>query len=204
MLTGRVVLVTGGATGIGRDIAAGLSRMGAEVPVVDGPMESRSEAERAFSQAAGSARIDAVVHALVDPDALVPAPFDDIDEASWDRRCEAMLRMALWCSQAAYGVLNGWGGPLVFVTPTIGLTGAAGLAPYATAVEGIRSLAKSAARQWQSNSITVNCVAPSIEVIGADGQGGPVAEVVAMLVASGAHHVTGGTFVVDGGVVMAP
>src|SRR6266508_3574258 len=44
MLKGRVVLVTGGSAGIGRDIALGLGGMGAAVAVVDGPIESQSDA----------------------------------------------------------------------------------------------------------------------------------------------------------------
>jgi len=209
MLDGRVVLVTGGGTGIGREISLGLGDLGAAVSTVDGPITSPADAQAAF---AAKAHVDAAVHALVDPDALVPTPFADTDEASWDRRCEALLRTALWCCQAAFTVLAERGGRIVLVTPTAGLTGAAGRAPYATAVEGMRSLAKSAARQWRVHGITVNCVAPPVEsmipgVGDAEGDGdvrADVAPVVAMLVADAAHFLTGTTIVVDGGVVMAP
>jgi 3-oxoacyl-[acyl-carrier protein] reductase len=142
------------------------------------------------------------VHALVEPDALVAAPLADTDEAWWDRRCEAVLRTGLWCCQAAFGAFGGRGGRIVLVTPTVGLTGAAGLAPYATAVEGMRSLAKSAARQWGSHGIAVNCVAPRVD--GAPDVRADIAPVVAMLVAEPTHIVTGATVVVDGGLVMAP
>lgn len=202
MLTGRVVLVTGGSAGIGRDIALSLGGMGAAVSAVDGPIDSRSDAERAFADAAGSARVHSVVHALVDPDALVGAPLAATDEAAWDRRCEATLRTALWCCQAAFGVLAEGGGRVVLVTPTVGLTGAAGLAPYATAVEGMRALAKSAARQWRARGITVNCVAPPVNVMSPGGR--DVAQAVALLLADPAHLMTGQTVVVDGGIVMAP
>ncbi len=195
---------------------------GASVAVVDGPVSSRADAEGALARAA-SARgpLDAVVHALVDPAALVVKPIAETDAAAWDARCEAVLRTALWCSQAAYSHLSERGGRLVLVTPTIGLTGAAGLVPYATAVEGLRALAKSAARQWGKLGITVNCVAPPAELVhdesasadppvGGRALGRPpdgrtdIAPVVALLIAEPAHFVTGTTIAVDGGVVMAP
>ena len=91
--------------------------------------------------------LDAVVHAAVDPDALVRSRIVDTADADWDRRCEAPLRAALVCAEAAFAQLEDRGGRLVFVTPTVSLTGAAGLVAYTTAVEGIRALAKSAARQ---------------------------------------------------------
>jgi 3-oxoacyl-[acyl-carrier protein] reductase len=103
------------------------------------------------------------------------------------------------------------------VTPTAGLTGQAGLVPYVTAVEGIRAMAKSAARQWGRDRITVNCVAPPIELMveGHDAPaGGPlgrapsarqdVAAAIALLAGDQAAFVTGATIVVDGGIVMAP
>jgi 3-oxoacyl-[acyl-carrier protein] reductase len=104
------------------------------------------------------------------------------------------------------------GGRLVLVTPTVGLTGAPELVPYATAVEGMRALAKSAARQWGGHGIAVNCVAPPIELVaGAASQPpvggwalGHIAPVVALLAGEAAHSVTGTTITVDGGVVMAP
>jgi 3-oxoacyl-[acyl-carrier protein] reductase len=224
MLAGRVVLVAGGGTGLGQSIARGLEDADATVVVVDGGFASRKEVEVAFAGARDAAGpIDAVVHAFVDPAALTSAPVAETSEADWDRRCEAMLRAALYSCQAASKELWERGGPLVLVTPTIALTGAPGLVPYAAAAEGIRALAKSAARQWGERSITVNCVAVPVELMVPAPAAAPsglalsepalgrspdarrnVARVVALLVTDPAPFVTGVTIPVDGGVVMAP
>jgi 3-oxoacyl-[acyl-carrier protein] reductase len=243
LLVGRVAVVTGGGDGLGRELALGLGDHGARVGVV-GPsgreasiaatlrraravavgvtaeLGTRAEAERALAEVTeGLGPIDALVHALVDPRALVTAPLADTDGPAWDARGEAGLRAALACAQAAFELMRDRGGRLVFVTPTVALTGAAGLVPYVTALEGIRALAKSAARQWGRYGFTANCVAPPVGLVAAGaedpGVGAPalgrrpdarldVAPVVAMLVADPGHFVTGSTVTVDGGVVMAP
>ena len=134
MLAGRVVLVTGGGSGIGRAINLGLRDAGATVAVTDGPIISREQAGSAFAEAVeATGPFDAVVHALVEPEALVAAPLAETDEKSWVARSEVVVRTALWCCQAAHEALRERGGRLVLVTPTVGLTGGAGLVPYATA-----------------------------------------------------------------------
>jgi 3-oxoacyl-[acyl-carrier protein] reductase len=160
---------------------------------------------------------DALVH-VPDLTATIRTPVAALTEEEWDGRGEALLRVALHDCQRAHDAMRDRGGRIVLVTPTVGLVGAEGLAPFAMAVEGMRTLAKAAARQWGTLGITANCVAPSLDVFGirhdADGSVAPalgrvptldelVAVVVALLGAAGAS-VTGTTIPVDGGVVMAP
>jgi len=221
LLAGQVALVTGGESSIGRELALGLADLGASV-AMGGGFGSRDAATAAFATATDRhGPIDVVVHVPLAADALVVATLADTDVEAWERRGEALLLEALWCSQAAHRAFEGRGGHLVFVTPTVALSGAAGLVPYTTALEGIRALAKSAARQWGGLGIRVNCVAPPLELVDpAAGVAGPwigelalgrapdartdVAPVVALLTAEAAHFVTGATVAVDGGILMVP
>ena len=101
------------------------------------------------------------------------------------------------------------------------MSGAEQLVPYTAAVEGRRLLAKSAARQWGPDGITVNClaVAPELVPIGVDSMavslavpalGGPgdpesdLGPVAIHLLSDAGHFVTGVTLCADGGVWMAP
>jgi 2-hydroxycyclohexanecarboxyl-CoA dehydrogenase len=243
LLDGRVAVVIGGGGGLGRDLALGVADHGARVGVIgpsgaeasvadavqrgDGAavgvtshVGSRAEADQALAEVARAlGPIDVVVHALVDPAALVASPLTETDERAWDARCEGTLRTALACAQASFLQLRDRGGRLVFVTPTVALTGAAGLVPYVTALEGIRALVKSAARQWGRHGITANCVAPPVALVAVEAEDPgieepalgrlpdarrDVAPVVAMLGGDPGHFVTGSTVTVDGGVVMAP
>jgi NAD(P)-dependent dehydrogenase (short-subunit alcohol dehydrogenase family) len=240
-----VAIVAGGGWGIGRGIALGLADRAAAIAVIGPTGEavaagivssggravaidcSFAEAAltmAAFGRAADSlGPIDLVVHAVVDAAVLSPAPLVDLDEAAWDARAEAPLRAALWSCQAARAHLGDRGGTIVLVTPTLAMTGEAGLVPYATAVDGQRALVKSSARLWGAHGIRVNCVAPPVAAMGeappGDGSEATlnrtalgrdpdgrrdVAPVIAMLASDAGHFVTGATIAVDGGVWMAP
>ena len=164
---------------------------------------------------AESAPIDVVVHVpAVAPDARSIA---ETSEAEWDARGEAQLRAGLHSCQAGFAHLRGRGGGIIFVTPTAGLVGEAGFVPIATASAGLRALAKAAARQWGEHGITVNCVAPSLALLGAEvatpvnppalGREATVedlARAIALLASDAAGSITGVTIPVDGGVVMLP
>jgi 3-oxoacyl-[acyl-carrier protein] reductase len=168
----------------------------------------------------GAPTADCMVYVCGDVDAAVLGALDEIDSDEWDRRGEQVLRDALAALQDAHRALSARGGRVVVVAPTVGIPGAPALVPFVTAVEGVRAMAKSAARQWGAVGITVNAVLVPVEMLapatagttsflpppalGATPTIADVAAAVATFADPEHHGVTGSTLVVDGGSVMAP
>jgi 3-oxoacyl-[acyl-carrier protein] reductase len=179
-----------------------------------------SFAARLVAELERTSAADCVVYVCGDEDAAVLGALDDLDADEWDRRSERVLRDALTALQDAHRVLSASGGRIVVVAPTVGIPGAPALVPFVTAVEGVRAMAKSAARQWGANGITVNSVLVPVEMLApatagatsflpppALGSAPTIADVAAVVAAFAdpeRHGVTGATVVVDGGSVMAP
>lgn len=220
-LAGRVVVVTGVDLPLVAGLAAGLTDAGAVVAAVPTDrLGSRADATAAFAAvAARHGPVSGVVHAAIDPIAYQRVPMHAVDDARWDAVWEQTLRRALFVLQAAHAQMRA-GGAIVVVGSVVGMAGAAELAPYAAAMEGVRVLAKSAARQWGADGIRVNVLAPAHEHVPAGvasnelalsppalgGPGDPAADlapVVAWLLGDDAHFVTGVTVAADGGVWMA-
>jgi len=213
MLDGRVVVVTGDRFGL----AAQLAALGGVVSSLSAPFSARAAVDAAFVDvAATQGRIDVVVHAHFPPSVLAARSLADLQDRDWGEG-EALLSAALFVCQAAFTHMREHGGRIVLLTPTAGLVGEAGFTPIATAAEGLRSLAKAAARQWGDHDITVNCVAPSLALLGAlvpspvnpPAFGRPatvedLARTIAMLAGDAATAITGATIPVDGGVTMLP
>jgi NAD(P)-dependent dehydrogenase (short-subunit alcohol dehydrogenase family) len=220
-LEGTTAIVVAGARPLGESIAADLSRLGATIELT-GPPGDRDEAVATFAAAAERiGAVDAVVHVAGVDSRLEDRALVDADEETWDREAEAPIRSALFVLQGARECFGERGGSIVVAIPTIALTGAAGLVPFASASEGIRLLVKSAARDWGRDGVRVNCVTLPIEAWGVDppedhrvpnrfgaslddtnglGAGGAVALLLSRL----STGVTGATVGVDHGTVMAP
>jgi NAD(P)-dependent dehydrogenase (short-subunit alcohol dehydrogenase family) len=158
----------------------------------------------------GEGAVDAVVHVVTDPDGLIEHTVATMDVEEWNRRCDAVLERAIDAAQDAYRRMHERGGRLVFVVPSLGLTGAVGLAPIAAAGEGVRSMSKTAARQWGKHGITTACVARRVAgpVVAISSLDEPtdddVADTLALLVTEELRAATGATLVLDGGTVLVP
>jgi NAD(P)-dependent dehydrogenase (short-subunit alcohol dehydrogenase family) len=219
---GAAIALLGNASGLAA-VVADLEARDARAVAVATDLASREAADLAFGTASDQlgGPIDIVLHASVPAIAYDAIAFEDVDDARWEAVWEQTMRTTLFVFQAGYAQMHGRGGRFVIVTPTLSMVGAARFVPYTTAVEGQRLLAKSAARQWGSEGITVNCLAPAPELlpvefdagstsIAAPALGGPgdierdVGPVAVLLASDEGHFVTGATVCADGGVAMAP
>jgi len=182
-LAGKVAVVTGGASGIGRAIAEALAREGARVAVLDlnetGARETVAALERAGGK--GSAhRVDvtdvAAVDATIDGIAaregglhvLVscagwdkPMPFIETTPDFWDVILAINLKGPIACTRAALRHMTTQeAGKIIFIASDAGRVGSTGEAVYSAAKGGLIAFTKTIARETARHRINVNCVCP--------------------------------------------
>jgi 2-hydroxycyclohexanecarboxyl-CoA dehydrogenase len=179
----RTVVVTGGASGIGRATALLLAREGARVLVGDIDEEG-GRAAAAAAKADGLAveflpldltlrpSLDgfvAAVHQRQEPvDALVNAagwdqiqPFLDNPPEMWDRIIAINLMGAIYLTRGVVAAMARAGrGKIVNISSDAGRVGSTGETVYAAAKGGLIAFTKSLAREMARYKINVNCVCP--------------------------------------------
>jgi NAD(P)-dependent dehydrogenase (short-subunit alcohol dehydrogenase family) len=185
-LAGRVIVVTGGAAGIGRAIGTLLAELGANVVLLDRDESLLSAAREEWRSPTPPVTIAAdvtdrevtqravsVIEATVGPIHGIVAcagisasgPSATLDEERWDRVLAVNLTGAFVTCQAAAGpMLARARGAIVLVGSTASIGGFAGRANYAASKHGVIGLARTLAIEWGSRGVRVNAVAPgSIE-----------------------------------------
>lgn len=183
-LAGRVALVTGAASGIGRATALHLAAQGAAVMCADvhaaGAADTAAEIARRGGVARATrldvSRIDdatRVVQETVEHfgrlDILVNAagilrstPAEDISEEEWDRVLAVNLKGLFFCCQAALAPMRAQrAGRIVNIASVAARNGGFGSgAHYVASKGGVLALTKKLAREWAPYGILVNAVNP--------------------------------------------
>lgn len=183
-LPNKVALVTGGAHGIGRAIAARFAAEGAKVAVCGLEPESLQETADLIAEKGGEAlaleadvRHRREVDRMVDEtiarwgriDVLVnsagvnrTAPFLDISEEDWDWHMDINLKGTFLVSQRVCRemVHRGTGGSVILMSSVNGLSAEADQAHYNASKGGINLLAMSMALELAPHGIRVNALCP--------------------------------------------
>jgi 3-oxoacyl-[acyl-carrier protein] reductase len=136
--------------------------------VGNGPLADalRRAAGAALSDDATS-NLDALVFAPWNPATATPCALADLTDDDFGTAWQTTMDNATdACIDARERMPDG--GTIVLTAPTIGQSGASLYAHWSAAAEGVRVLAKSAARQWGAEGITVNAITVSPSLALAD------------------------------------
>jgi 3-oxoacyl-[acyl-carrier protein] reductase len=177
-------LVTGAGAGVGRGIACALAAAGAHVIVATRSETGVAVVDEILSRGhaatwarcdvtdrdavvgavdlalATTGRLDAVVHNATSNASSQPHALADVDRSLWSDHFAVSLRGAHHCAAAAFTALRENGGTLIVMTSPAGIEGSATLPLYATMKGALRGFAKSLAREWAPDRITVNVISP--------------------------------------------
>ncbi len=186
LLAGRVALVTGAGSGIGRAVAVRFAREGADVGVLDvneaaaqeTTAEVRGLGRRAAALRADVSRADDMEAAVAGAesrlgaiDVLVnnagltrDATIHNLSEADWDLVLNVHLKGTFLCTKIVGRRMRerGRGGAIVNISSISAKIGNFGQANYASAKAGIVALTKVTAREYARYGVRANAIQPGM------------------------------------------
>jgi len=189
-LNDRVVIVTGGAIGIGHAYSLGLAAAGARVVVADivDPGPTVKEIEARGEQALGVTcdvsredetldlaartlhrfgRIDVLVNNAAIYGTITRRPFMEIPVEEWDRVMAVNLRGLFLCARAVFPAMKAQGkGKIINVASSTFFKGVPNYIHYTTSKGGVVGFTRSLARELGDFGIRVNAIAPGFTLSG--------------------------------------
>ena len=182
----RVVIVTGGAQGIGRAFARRFATDGYRVVVADTNDEKARDVVAEIATAGGVAsavatdvsdeaacarmvdhaleahgQLDVLINNAAFFASIVRKPFWEIDAAEWDRAMAVNVRGTWLAMKAAVPALRASAnGSVVNMSSNTYLSGRAGFLHYVTSKAAIVGITRAAARELGDDGVRVNCILP--------------------------------------------
>jgi NAD(P)-dependent dehydrogenase (short-subunit alcohol dehydrogenase family) len=184
-LTGRVAVVIGGTSGLGRELALGLAKAGADV-IPTGRRDALVEEVCAEVEGLGRKTVrhacditsresvdqfrDAVLAAFGRADVLLNAagqifrkPTKDTSEAEWNRLLDINLTGMLRTCQSFYPSLAKSGrGRIINIASLNSFVSLLEVTAYAASKAAVLALTRSLAIEWARDGINVNAIAPGV------------------------------------------
>ena len=182
-LANQVALITGGARGIGKEIATLFAREGADLALFD--VNAQVLEQTASELRALGRRVEGLVVDVTDSSAVEAAVLKVLDklskidilvnnagithdglivrmeESQWDRVLDINLKGTFLCTRAvAKAMLKARRGRIVSIASIVGLIGNPGQANYAASKAGVIGMTKSVAKELATRGITCNAIAP--------------------------------------------